>query len=120
MRMSCQVIVKILLTTAYRNDTNITALQDAHAWEVVLGFASGTVPNLPTAEAQLEALLGERYKAVEWKEAYDAVFKAEDDTAAAVTAVETLQKAALAQKGERTASIEGAATLSPALLPDPS
>lgn len=69
--------------------------QDEAAWKIIEEFAEGSGnATMPETEAKLKMQLGEAYRLEDWKPAFDAVFNAEDDNVAAVTAVRALASAA--------------------------
>ena len=70
------------------------ALADNGAWGILQEFANGTISSLPQTESRLEVHLGDRYRFIDWKPAFDAVFAAEDDVGKAISAIETLEKQA--------------------------
>ena len=57
-------------------------------------YARGQIDTLPQLEQKLKTHLEAQYKMEDWKAAIDAVFEAEKDEVAAVTAVERLRAAA--------------------------
>ncbi|KAF9236313.1 hypothetical protein BU15DRAFT_37249, partial [Melanogaster broomeanus] len=65
------------------------------AWQIILDFAAGEIGSLPDAERQLAAHLGHEFSVPQWKPAFDEIFKAEDDSYAAVMAIEALKKKAM-------------------------
>lgn len=78
-------------TTRNNNDPT----HDHLAWSIVLDFANGTISSLVEAENCLRTHLGSRFDFLQWKPAFDEVFKAEDDISSAIAAVNGLREKAL-------------------------
>ena len=70
------------------------ALADNGAWGILREFANGTISLLPQTESRLQVHLADRYRFIDWKPAFDAVFAAEDDVGKAISAIEDLEKQA--------------------------
>jgi hypothetical protein len=69
---------------------SINPLYNAGAWAIIKTFALEDI-SLPETEKRLQSHLGPRYSGADWKVAFDMVLEAEDDTAAAVAAIEKLE-----------------------------
>ncbi|TFK79329.1 hypothetical protein K466DRAFT_570303 [Polyporus arcularius HHB13444] len=76
---------------------HITITEPPKDWQILLDFASGKIESMQQAESKLQKLLGTRYNPSDWKAAFDAIFVAEDDQAAAIAGVERLHSAVLNQ-----------------------
>ena len=74
---------------------------DPRAWKIVKNFARGA--SLSQTENDLRDLLGDSYSFDDWQQTFDVVFAAEDNTAAAVLAVESLEQQAKKQCEVETA-----------------
>lgn len=61
------------------------------AWDIILSFAQGLVLSLPVVEQQLKAELKDSYRFSDWKPSFDAIFKAENNVEAAITAIQKLR-----------------------------
>lgn len=74
--------------------STVHPLQDPAAWKIVEEFAAGEGEvTLPQTIEKLQAHLGNAYQYEDWKPTYEAVFNAEEDTVAALTAVQALARA---------------------------
>lgn len=60
-----------------------------------MGFASGAISSMPEVEEKLKNCLGNQYSMTDWKPAFNAIFAAEEDTPAAISAIETLRITAI-------------------------
>ncbi|PCH43994.1 hypothetical protein WOLCODRAFT_21604 [Wolfiporia cocos MD-104 SS10] len=73
----------------------LAPLQHHDAWTIMKAYASGKISTVPEPEDRLKAILGSTYLLADWKAVFDAIFAAEDDTAAAVTEIAALEADAL-------------------------
>ena len=78
--------------TSAPSPANKPPLQGLGAWLIIQDFAKGIHDSLPDTEEELQKHLGNHYMYADWKPAFDAIFATEEDTTAAVTAIEQLQK----------------------------
>jgi hypothetical protein len=81
--------------TASNTTQNNDPTHDHLAWSIILDFANGTISSLVEAENRLRTHLGSRFDFLQWKPAFDEVFKAEDDVSSAIAAVNELREKAL-------------------------
>ena len=65
----------------------LSPVKESEPWEILYAFADGRIKSLPKTEERLQECLGTRYRYEDWKPAFDAIFNAEDDIAAAIDAV---------------------------------
>ena len=88
----------LLLTNQHRKDPVAKSTSESSSdpitnpavWQII-DFAANKICSLPQAEEQLGAYLGGRFSFLQWKPAFDEVFKAEGDASAALEAVEALK-----------------------------
>jgi hypothetical protein len=73
------------------SSTTILPPDNANAWDIMMAFAHGTINSLPETEEKLKNCLGNQFIFADWKPAFDAILAAEDDTPAAVAAIDSLR-----------------------------
>ena len=76
-------------------DLALSSIADPVAWAIVEEYAAGIIDTFPDVEEKLTEYLGVKYKYEDWQEAFKAIDHAEDDAAAAITVIKTLQSKAL-------------------------
>lgn len=93
---------------------SVLPLRDPAAWKIIEEFAAGEGDiTLPQTIDKLQAHLGNAYRYEDWKPAYEAVFNAEEDTIAALNAVQALAEQAQHQQAEGRGSTESASEMDP-------
>jgi len=70
------------------------ATADPRAWEIIKDFASDQL-NFVQMETKLKSYLGDRYQHDDWNPVFVVLFGTENDTAAAITLAEKLERTAL-------------------------
>ena len=78
------------------SESSSDPITDPVAWQIILDFAANKICSLPQAEEQLAAYLGSQFSFLQWKPAFDEIFKAEGDDSAALEAVEVLKSKVMA------------------------